>query len=92
MMLQPTARKQGHKGNRKLRRETFSGRLDRTNNARAIKYPMYKYAKMIRGEDMDNIILSLVQRQKEKKVGLNTKLWGQTKMQYKLLQQKRMGR
>ena len=33
---------------------------------------------MARREDMDNIILSQAQRQRQKKVGLNTKLWGQT--------------
>jgi hypothetical protein len=36
---------------------------------------------MARGEDMDNIILGSAQRQREKKVGRNNKLWGQLKMQ-----------
>jgi hypothetical protein len=47
---------------------------------------------MARGEDTDNIILGSTQRQREKKVCCNNKLWGQTKMQYKLLQQKRIGK
>ena len=47
---------------------------------------------MARGEDMDNIILGPTQRQREKKVCCNNKLWGQTKMQQKLLQQKRIGK
>jgi hypothetical protein len=36
---------------------------------------------MARGEDMDNIILGLTQRQRGKKVCCNNKVWGQTKMQ-----------
>ena len=31
---------------------------------------------MARGEDMDNIILGLTQRQREKKVCCNNNLWG----------------
>ena len=44
MMLQPTARKQGHNG-KKNEERVICGRLGRTNYARAIKYPMYKYAR-----------------------------------------------
>ena len=53
---------------------------------------IYKYARQQDGEDMDNIILGSTQRQREKKVCCNNKLWGQTKIQYKLLQQKRIGK
>jgi hypothetical protein len=45
---------------------------------------------MARGEDTDNIILGLTQRQREKKARCNNKLLAQTKIQYKLLQRKRI--
>lgn len=69
------------KAKEKLRKETLCGRLDRTiNYAREIKYHI-QICSIARGEDMDNIILGSTQRQREKKVCCNNKLWGQTKMQ-----------
>jgi hypothetical protein len=52
---------------------TLCGRLDRINYARAIKYHI-QICQMVRGGDMHNIILGLVQRQREKEVGWNNNL------------------
>jgi hypothetical protein len=56
---------------------TLCGRLDRIKYARAIKYHT-QICQMARGGDMHNIILGPKQRRREKEVGWNNELQGQT--------------